>query len=521
MATDGEVDLAALSATQQNVLQQFMAVTDQEIKDSIPILERSQWNVQIAIARFFDGEPDPADEAALLAQQEPPRMAARHENLQESLFTSAALGPRGSPGDRPDPAPRIVPMPNTIHRAPFLIGLLLTPFTLGWAVASRLVRTVWYLFSFLPASIRPRSLTDGTAAGLRNTTGRRMLMPEDTAARFKREFEEEYGTNELPWFEGGIAQAQDLAKKDLKFLWVVLMSPEHDDTESFARETLLASEVVDFIKDPVNNIILWGGNVMDSEAFQVAREYNCTKYPFSALICLTPREGSTRMSIIKRLAGPMLPGDYLWEAQTAINKYSPDLAGVRAERTAREVTQILRSEQDSAYERSLARDRERARQRREAEKAAEEATRRAEEEAAAAAQLEAKRQQWIRWRATKIEAEPPADDKAVVRIALKMPEASGAGRIVRRFGRDTPLETLYAFVECYDLLQGELDEKAEEPVDYEHDYRFHIASIMPRVVYDPSKDVTMGDKIGRSGNLIVEAISPDDDESEEFSDDEY
>ncbi len=31
----------------------------------------------------------------------------------------------------------------------------------------------------------------------------------------------------------------------------------------------------------------------------------CTKYPFSCLVCLTPKEGSTRMGIIKRLVGPM------------------------------------------------------------------------------------------------------------------------------------------------------------------------------------------------------------------------
>ncbi|KAF3348995.1 hypothetical protein VD0002_g9776 [Verticillium dahliae] len=513
MATGGDVDLGELSPSQQDALQQYMQVTDQEVKDAIPLLQRSQWNVQIAIAKFFDGEgPDPLAEA--LAQQELPRSSARLENLQESMYTAAAQPPRRNPADRPEPAPRIVPMPNTVHRPPFLVGLLLTPFSLGWAVASRLFRTVWYIFSFLPASIRPRGLTNGSTSGLRNTTGRRMLMPQDTAARFKREFEEEYGNSELPWFEGGIAQAQDLAKKDLKFLWVVLMSPEHDDTESFTRETLLAPEVIGFIRDPANNIILWGGNILDSEAYQVAQEYNCTKYPFSALVCLTPKEGSTRMSIVKRLVGAMPPTAYLSEAQSAINKYTADLAGVRAERTAREVTQNLRHEQDSAYERSLAKDRERARQRREAEKAAAEAVQRAEEEAAAATRLAAQRDQWRRWRATRIEAEPAADDKEVVRIALKMPESSGAGRIVRRFRKDTSLEALYAFVECYDLLQGEFDEKAEEPTDYKHKFGFSIASIMPRVVYEASEDTTMGEKIGRSGNLIVEDVTPHADESD-------
>ncbi|KAL2758367.1 hypothetical protein ACRALDRAFT_1074990 [Sodiomyces alcalophilus JCM 7366] len=514
MADQGDFDIGQLSSSQQEALGQYTQVTNQEVKDAIPLLERSQWNVQIAIAKFFDGEgPDPVAEAMAQQDQDLPRMAARHDNLQESLFHSASQ-PRRSRRQAPDPAPRIVPQPPRIHRPPFLIGLLLAPFSIGYNVVSRIFRTVWYLLSFLPAPIRPRALTNGAARGLRNTTGRRMLMPQDTAARFKREFDEEFGDNELPWFEGGIAQAQDAAKKDLKFLWVVLMSPEHDETASFTRDTLLAPEVVDFIKDPANNIILWGGNVLDSEAYQVAQEYSCTKFPFSALVCLTPKEGSTRMSIIKRLAGPMPPSTYLSEAQTAINKYAPDLEGARAERTAQEVSRNLRDQQDSAYERSLAKDRERARQRREAEKAAAEAAKRAEEEAAAAERLEQQRADWRRWKATTIEAEPPATDKEVARIALKMPESSGAGRIVRRFRNSATLESLYAFVECYDILgegAGQDSRQQLPPLDYKHEYRFQITSVMPRTVYEPSEEQSIGETIGRSGNLIVEEIGPDED----------
>ncbi|KAL0937887.1 UBX domain-containing protein [Colletotrichum truncatum] len=519
MADNEDFDLGQLSASEQEALQQYTQVTNQELKDAIPLLQRSQWNVQIAIAKFFDGEgPDLVAEAMA---QDIPRTAARHENLQESLLASSGQTqpPRR---DRPDPAPRIVPQPNTVHRPPFLIGLLLAPFSIGYSIASKVFRTVFYLLSFLPRQLRPRAITAGPGTGLRSTNGRRMLMPRDTAARFKREFEEEYGSTELPWFEGGIAQAQDLAKKDLKFLLVVLMSPEHDDTESFARETLLAPDVISFISDPANNIILWGGNILDSEAYQVAQEYNCTKYPFSAIVCLTPKEGSTRMSIIKRLAGPMPASTYLSEAQAAINKYAADLAGVRAERTAQEVARNLRNEQDSAYERSLAKDRERARQRREAEKAAAEAARKAEEEAEAAAKLAGQRENWRRWRATTIEDEPPASSKDIVRIALKMPESTGAGRIVRRFRSDTTIEALYAFVECYDLLAASdnLKEKGTiQPEGYEHQYQFRIASIMPRIIYEPSKEETMGQKIGRSGNLIVEDVSPDvdSDEGEDYS----
>jgi FAS-associated factor 2 len=476
---------------------------------------------KIAIAKFFDGEgPDPL--AQPLPPQDIPRASARHENLHESLLSDSIRPLRGSQRQRTDPAPRIVPQGQVTGRSPWFIGLLLAPFGWGWRAASTVLRTLLYVFTFLPASIRPRAVTNTFSTGFRGTNGRRPLMPRDTAARFKREFDEEYGENELPFFEGGIAQAHDLAKKDLKFMLVVLMSPEHDDTESFVKDTLLCQEVVDFIKDPTNNIIVWGGNVLDSEAYQVATEYNCTKFPFSALVCLTPKEGSTRMGIVKRLVGPMPATTYLSEIRAGIEKYGADLDGVRAERTAQEVTRSLRTEQDSAYERSLAIDRERARQKREAAAAAAAAEKKAQEDAEAATRLEEKRQQWRAWRATKILPEPPTGDKNVVRVALKMPEESGIGRIIRRFPQDAPMEELYAFVECYDIIQEESeDESVETPDKYEHEFKFRIASIMPRMVYEPSGTVTMGEKIGRSGNLIVEDIAVESEsESEDDDDDE-
>ncbi|KAM3477470.1 hypothetical protein MY8738_006444 [Beauveria namnaoensis] len=507
---DAETDIGQLSPTQQEALQQYLAVTDQEVKDAIPLLQRSQWNVQIAIAKFFDGEgPDPLAEA-MAANEAIPQIAARHENLQQSLLASEFSSRVAPRRDRTDPAPRIVPQSSTTHGTPWLLGLLLTPLNWGWQAATVLLRTMLYVVSFLPAAIRPTLLTSRLSTALQGGGGgggRRMLMPRDAAARFKREFEEEHGENELPFFEGGLAQAHDLAKKELKFLLVVLLSPEHDDTAAFVRETLLAPDVVSFVRDPASSVVLWGGNVLDSEAFQVAREYKCTRYPFSALVCLTPKEGSaTRMGIVKRLSGPMPAATYLSELQGAMEKYGADMAGVRAERSAQEFARSLRDQQDSAYERSLAIDRERARERKEAAAAAAAAEKRALEEAHAAARRAEKGEQWRAWRAARIRPEPPASDKEIVRVALKMPEASGAGRITRRFAQDAPVEELYAFVECYGVQDDSSNSSAEKPEDYEHKYMFRVASTLPRVVYEPSTTETMGATIGRSGNLIVEAI---------------
>ncbi|KAL2888119.1 UBX domain-containing protein 10 [Ceratocystis lukuohia] len=501
MASGAGPDLAALSADQQEALSQYMAVTNQDVGDAVPLLERSQWNVQIAISKFFDGEgPDPVAEA-MAAQAAAPNVHT--ENLQDSFDMPP-------PTRRPqtETAPRVVP--QRAGHIPFFFSVLLYPFNFGYKMVSFLYRTVLFVASFLPASIRPRAVTDSLAAGIRSVSGRRMLLPRDTAARFKREFEEEYG-QELPFFEGGAAQALDAAKNDLKFLLMVLISPEHDDTDSFVRETLLSPEVVELVKNPANNILLWGGNVLDSEAYQVSLEYNCTKFPFTVLVCLTPKEGSTRMGIIKRMAGPMPASRYLRELSLGIEKYTADLASVRSERRAREAARSIREEQDSAYERSLARDRERARQRREAERQKAEAEQQAALEAQKAAEQKIKRDLWRRWRAGTIAPEPESSNTDIVRLAIKMPEESGAGRIVRRFKASATLDDLYAFVECFDLLgstaHGDwsaLDDP-ENPQDYTHKYEFQIASTMPRVVYEASEEKTLGEAIGRSASLVVES----------------
>jgi FAS-associated factor 2 len=495
-------EVADLSPEQQDTLQQYIAVTDQPTADAIGLLRRSEWNVQIAVAKFFDGEgPDPVAEA-MAAQAVAPAAPPRMENLQDSFV---ARRPRHG---RSEPAPRVVPRQPGTTRTPWFISLMLSPFALGVRFVSTLFRSILYILAILPASVRPRAIQGAIGPGLRSATGRRMQMPRDTAARFRREFEETYSSSELPWFEGGLAQAHDLAKAELRFLLVVLISPEHDDTEHYVEETLLAPEVVSFVNDPANRVILWGGNMLDSEAYQVSQEYNCTKFPFAALVCLTPKEGVTQMGIVKRLVGPSSAASFVAELRSAMDQYRPDLDQILAQRAAQEVARNLRTEQDSAYERSLARDRERARVRREEAAAAEEAQRRAREEEERVQREAKRREAWRKWRAARVLPEPEAGPDAV-RLALKLPEDVASTRVVRRFPAGASMEELYAFVECFELLGEEGGEApvADAPDGYEHAYRFRIASVMPREVYAPSKAATIGETVGRAGQLIVEVLA--------------
>ena len=343
----------------------------------------------------------------------------------------------------------------------------------------------------------------------KNTTGRRPLNPRDTAARFIREFQEEYGEHSLHFFENGYAQAYDLAKKDLQFLLVVLISPEHDDTTTFVRETLLSQEVTNYINDPQNKIVLWAGSVQDSEAYQISIALNCTKFPFVALIVHTQQDSSTSMSTIARITGLLTPSSFVAKLQTAIAQQSQALDRIRASRAEQQASRDLREEQNSAYERSLAQDRERARLRKEKEasKLQEELEARARQEGKEREIL--KMEQWRRWRVHTLPPEPGSDLKDAARVSIRMPSGE---RVIRRFAPSAGMDDLYAFVECHGLQDEKVSSEIAEPGDYEHRYKFNLVSPMPRTVYDLHAGGTVGDRIGRSGNLIVEPVVEDEDE---------
>ena len=388
------------------------------------------------------------------------------------------------------------------------------PFNLLYRLVSGSLGFLGGLFPFLPRLLGAVT-GNGIQTGRRNTSGRRALSPKDTAARFIREFEEEYGSNSLPFVESGFNQAFDSAKRDLKYLMVVLISPEHDDTSSWVRETLLSQQTTQFLREHSNELLLWAGNVVDSEAYQVADTLRCTKFPFAALVVHTPEVSSTAMSAVVRATGPMPPSTFVAKLATAITQHNEALSRVRATRAEQQASRNLRQEQDSAYERSLAQDRERARRKREEEEAAARAEKDALAEAAAAEKLVRSKEQWKRWRAQSLSSEPAAGQADTIRVSIRMPSGE---RVIRRFASGADIEELYAFVECYDVLKDQVfasGQAVEQPQGFEHKYVFRMVSPMPRVGYDVTEGGSIGEKIGRSGNLIVEPIS-----GEEESDDE-
>lgn len=463
---------------------------------------------QIAITRFFDGDADTIDPVAEAARI-PPENTRRTETLMDNIPVRSSAFPRHL-----EQAPRVVPTPEDqmIQPAPFLLQILFLPFNLTYTIFGRVFGTIGYLFPIIPRLLQ--RLYPRRASPSRNTD-RRPLSPRDTAARFIREFEEEYSveSNTIPFFENGYAQAFDLAKRDVKYLLVILLSPEHDDTAPFVRETLLSTEFTSFVQANHDNTIIWAGTVQDSEAYQVANALNVTKFPFTGLVVHTPSVSSTSMSLVARIPGPVPPTELLNSLQTAMQKHTAEVEQTRSQRREQQAARSIRDEQNSAYERSLAQDRERTRQRREAEAAREKAEKEERELAEAKAQKARNVSQWRKWRAQTLAQEPSEDIKDAVRISIRMPSGD---RVVRKFTAQAELEELYAFVECHAELQSseQYEKDVEAPTGYEHEYEFQLVSPMPREVYDVKTGGTIRSRLGRSGNLIVEKLVDDDEEDE-------
>jgi len=321
--------------------------------------------------------------------------------------------------------------------------------------------------------------------------------------------------------ETSYARAYDQAKQEVKFLLVIPLSPEHDDTPSFVRSTLLSPPVLAYLTSPSSNVLLWAGTVADSEAYQVAAELALAPFPSAALIAPIPDAG-TPMSVLTRIAPPASLSAHLFLAhlEASITQHAPALTALRATRAEQTASRTLREQQNSAYERSLATDRARAQARRDAEAAALRAERRARELAAAAEKRAGDTAAWRRWRAARVLPEPGPEVKDAVRIGIRLLDGR---RVARRFEAEVRLEEVYAFVECFDLLtaaadegeKGEKEKEKEKPSGFEHRYAFRLVAPMPREVFDVDGTGSVKERIGRSGSLVVEKVGAEDDEEQD------
>ncbi|KAF8901136.1 hypothetical protein CPB84DRAFT_1679978 [Gymnopilus junonius] len=264
-----------------------------------------------------------------------------------------------------------------------------------------------------------------------------------------------------------------MCQKDAKIGCIILVSEEHDDAAEFKRSTLTDFRFVKTLYE--NDIIVWGGDVKDREAWNAAEKLQATTYPFVAFIALQPRRNpaassSSRttsppaLTVLSRHQGKSYPASGPTSAQTLVDhlerqllpRVTPFLNRIASANREREHDRRLREEQDRAFQDTAKRDKERIEAKMATERAEREARRMAEEEARLAEQRRAreaesarqrqiKRMDWRRWTRRQIVNTQSDNAKAdSLRIAIRLPHG---GRVVQSFPQSASLTSLFAFID--------------------------------------------------------------------------
>jgi FAS-associated factor 2 len=274
------------------------------------------------------------------------RLAAHGFDLEAAV--NDALGVSAPPPPPPPPPPsgprrrrRATMTTTTTRPVPFrsnndvVGGILSIPFRIVFAVAGAALRVAGGVLSaVLPASItrRVRALPPVTIGG-------EIDDPVVAAAAFIADFNDKYvrdddddaGASSAPAFlPCSHADALREAKRAIKFLFVYLHAPEHEDTDEFCVKTLCDARVVAFLEE---HALAWGGDVTTSDAFRLAGVAGVrpSAYPYVAL--LQNAEGASGPELVMACEGAIDPVGLLEVMMTAIAEQGDVVEAARARRT--------------------------------------------------------------------------------------------------------------------------------------------------------------------------------------------
>ncbi|TKY85776.1 hypothetical protein EX895_005316 [Sporisorium graminicola] len=420
------------------------------------------------------------------------------------------------------------------------------------------------LLLFLARIFRIRALFPSLFSGNSGTRSLGRSDPQTCAENFVRELEEQtaattsrsvVSTHDAgsrapppkrlpPFFVGGYADALRTAKEQIKILAIVLVSREHGDVDRFKQNTLTDSDLVELLSR--DDFVVWGGDVREREAYQVATTLQASTYPFVAFIALQPSRSansgsgasvssSPRAAVLSRLEGS--PASATSAATIAshisdvlLPRTRTYLDRLRAEKRRREMERQLRAEQDRAYQEASRRDAERIAQRREQERLKALEAKRLREELEQQEQLQRKRQAWQKWALDHLVPAEPSSASGSVRLNFRLPSGK---TLTRRFSPADTVAAVYAFVEASAIstegVGAANTSLSQKPEGYEHEYRFSLFTGYPRKRIEFSEAARQQlqdvEALAKGASLIVEGSvmgdepAATDDETDEDDDD--
>lgn len=262
--------------------------------------------------------------------------------------------------------------------------------------------------------------------------------PLANIAEFVIQYNTEFGTDHVDFYQGSYSQAVSEAKRELKFLVVYLHQTDNQDCIKFATESMTNPDLIEYLRA---NVIFWACSKNLPEGQKVYNALKARRCPFLGLIVY---KGS-RMTLVSKIEGPISAPELLVQLAQLMSDNEADLVVARADKEERNMTRTIRQEQDQAYEQSLQADREKARLKKEQEEARLNAEKlekqRIEDEVARENAIIEKRAALRKLLAET--AEPNPSNEETVKLLIKLPNGNRHQRIFRR---QDPLSELYKFV---------------------------------------------------------------------------
>ncbi|AAS52196.2 ADR276Wp [Eremothecium gossypii ATCC 10895] len=274
---------------------------------------------------------------------------------------------------------------------------------------------------------------------------------------------------------GGYGQLVKTCAEQGKFALVYLHDPLLADPLEYVNGVLSNEEMVGMMKR--YQMLLWFGDVTTAEGLQVANMLKVRQFPFLGVMMW---KSEKKLEFVGRLEGQGTDFN-LASLDHKLQQAYAKLIQFRQQRQNRDLQRLMIEQQDHRYQESLRHDQERERLRQE---------RRAEE---------ARKQNWLLWRKSKLRPEPTQGD--ICKVGIR----TGSGRMIRKFDASLPIEEIYAYVELYRkgiLLQDEPFD--QPPEDYQYDYGFILTTTMPRTELDPAKIIRDEKSIYPIGTVMVE-----------------
>jgi len=446
--------LDSLTDNQIGILESFQNLSgEDDLEKTIKLLQRFNWDLEKTYQYYVGGE------------------------LNEEDIPAAAAAAASSSRNNANRNPRRQRSSNNVNNNDHPIGKLLELIFSPVRVALSILK---YIFNLFPDSFK-KLIESPDARDVKSTC----------AEKFIKYFETNYGEKHPEFYRGTYKQALLDIKDNYQFLIVIINSPEHDDTPEFCRNVVASDAFINYVNE--NNFVVWGGSVNDTEGYKVNNVFGATTYPFVGLVGYQRK----RAIIAEKVEGLCPVEEVIEKINQKYQQLSVQLQAERAEERERELSRIIRQEQESAYEESLRKDRERERKEKE-----ERERKQREEELERQKQLEHERKVeekklYKQKLAASLPPEPNEDECETAQLSIRFPDGS---RVIRSFRADDKLQVVYDFVESKDL----------DPIDILSE--IVLVNTFPRKEYI-DKDQTL-EALGLcpSTSLIVEEKYDDDDD---------